>query len=122
MELVNYPRYRIYPDNIIWSDKNENFMKADKKGFYTLTRKWEQKRVHINTIKYEQTHICKYDNIIQTLFQGREKFIFHGKLRGIKNIIFKKRFNTVEEALLYKFFFLLKLESATDILSLRGFN
>ncbi len=109
MELVNYPEYKIYPDGRIWSDKTLDFMKPSKKGTLTLVRKWEQKTVSLTTIQYEQNNICKYDNIIHTLFKGKPIFMFHGKVDGFKYKIFEKRFKTLEEALLYKYMFIMKL-------------
>ena len=110
MELVNYPKYRIYPEGWIWSDKSNDFIKPDKKGIFTLYRKGEQKGVKLSTILYEQNNICKYDNIIHTLFNDKPTFLFHGKVKGISKI-FQKRFKTLEEALLYKYFFTLKMRA-----------
>ncbi len=109
MELVNYPGYKIYPDGRIWSDKTNDFMKPDKKGVFTLQRKWEQKGVKLTTLQYEQNNICKYDNIIHTLFMNKPTFIFQCKVKGVKNKIFEKRFKSLEEALLYKYIFIMKV-------------
>ena len=111
MELVNYPEYRIYLEGWIWSDKTNDFIKPDKKGDFTLNRKWEQKTVKLTTLQYEQNNICKYDNIIHTLYRDKPSFLFHGKVKGIKGKIFQKRFKTLEEALLYKYIFILKIRA-----------
>jgi len=109
MELVNYPKYKIYPDGRIWSDKTNDFMKPSEKGRFTLVRQWEDKGVSLTTLQYEQNNICKYDNIIHTLFMGKPIFMFHGYVDGWKYKIFEKRFKTLKQALLYKCMFIMKL-------------
>ena len=65
-ELVNYPGYKILPDGRVWSNKTQKFLKLSDKGFYCLSSPYEQnKNVLLTTLQYEQTHQCKYDNIIQ---------------------------------------------------------
>jgi len=110
MELVNYPEYNIYEDGRVWSKKTKTYLKLRKDGTYQLSREKVTKGVKLTTLQYEQKNICKYDNIIHTLFMGKPVFLFHCKVKGMGYKIFEERFKTLEKAMLYKFFFIMKMK------------
>lgn len=113
MELVNYPDYLIYEDGRVWSKKNNIFMKTSPNNIgykaVTLCEDGKSKRVKLTTLQYEQKNICKYYHIIHTLFMGKPVFLFHCKVKGMGYKIFEERFKTLEKAMLYKFFFIMKI-------------
>ncbi len=109
MELVNYPGYKIYEDGKVWSDKTKTYLKLRKDGTYQLSREKVTKGVKLSTLQYEQKNICKYYHIIHTLFRGKPVFLFHCKVKGMGYKIFEERFKTLEKAMLYKFFFIMKI-------------
>ena len=111
MELVNYPGYIIYEDDRIQNKKTKIYLKCSKDGVFPLSRKPQgQKGVKLTTLQYEQKHICVYEFISHTLFMGKPVVEFRCRVKGLpKYKIFQERFKTLEKAMLYKFFFIMKL-------------
>ena len=110
MELVNYPDYLIYEDGRIQNKKTKRYLTDWKEGVFTLSRHKQQKGVKLTTLQYEQKHICVYEFISHTLFIGKPVVEFRCRVKGLpKYKIFQERFKTLEKAMLYKFFFIMKL-------------